>query len=111
MEPDLITIIGKEDMRERFRHLWDQADLKMVRLGETEIQACGDQAFARGVVTLSATPNEGGPTTHIDIKFLDVLKKQADGSWKIYIDCWNTNPMVSKDSIPSELLEEENPYY
>ena len=111
MEPDLLTIIGKEDMRKRFRELWDQSDFKMVRPGETEIEACGDQAFARGAVTLSATPKEGGITTHIDIKYLDILKKQADGSWKIYIDCFNPNPMVSKDSIPSELLEEENPYY
>jgi ketosteroid isomerase-like protein len=111
MEPGRLTIIGKEDWRLRVRELWDQAEFKMVRLGETEIQVCGDQAFARGAVTLSSTPYEGGSTTHIDIKFLDVLKRQADGSWKIYIDCFNLNPMVSKDSIPSELLEEENPYY
>ncbi len=111
MEPYSITIIGKEDMRARFRELWDEADFKMVRFGETEVQVCGDQAFARGTVTLFSTPYEGGPTTHIDIKFLDVLKRQADGSWKIYIDCFNLNPTLSKDSIPSELLEEENPYY
>ncbi|UCH14824.1 MAG: DUF4440 domain-containing protein [Bacteroidales bacterium] len=111
MEPGLITIIGKEDWRLRARELWDQAEFKMARLGETEIQVCGDQAFARGAVTLSSTPYEGGPTTHIDIKFLDILKRQADGTWKIYIDCFNLNPMVSKDSIPSELMEEENPYY
>ena len=111
MEPDLLTIIGKEDWRQRVRELWDQADFKMVRLGETEIQVCGDQAFARGAVTLSSTPKEGGTTTNIDIKFLDILKKQPDGTWKIYIDCFNPNPMISKDSIPSELLEEGNPYY
>jgi ketosteroid isomerase-like protein len=48
-------------------------------------------AFSRGTYTLSLTPKEGGPTTHIDGKWLDILKRQTDGSWKIYIDMVNYN--------------------
>jgi ketosteroid isomerase-like protein len=37
------------------------------------------------------TPKEGGETTSYSGKFLDILVKQADGSWKIAIDCHNYN--------------------
>jgi ketosteroid isomerase-like protein len=37
------------------------------------------------------TPKEGGQTIRGRGKFLSILKKQADGSWKFAIDCFNDN--------------------
>ena len=31
------------------------------------------------------------PNTHIIGKYLTILKKQTDGSWKIYRDCFNSD--------------------
>jgi ketosteroid isomerase-like protein len=42
-------------------------------------------AFSLGTYTPSLTPKEGGSKTTIDGKWLDILKRQADDSWKIYV--------------------------
>jgi ketosteroid isomerase-like protein len=36
-------------------------------------------------------PQAGGPEAAINGKYLTVFKKQSDGSWKIYRDCFNSN--------------------
>jgi len=60
-------------------------------------------------VLLSVTPKEGGPATLLDLKMVDIYKKQTDGSRKIYIDCINPNPWWSDDSVSPELLDKQNP--
>lgn len=91
MDVDLPAIFGKENIRAHFKPGFEQFNLKCAICGETEVQVSDDWAFSRGTYTLSLTPKEGGPTTYIDGKWLDILKRQADGSWKIYIDCLNYN--------------------
>jgi ketosteroid isomerase-like protein len=110
-EPGLPSIIGKDNIRERFRIIWGQTDFTISPYGEIIQEVCDDQAFAYTLVTLSSSPKEGGPTTHTDMKVLTVFKRQDDGSWKVYIDCYNYHPTWSRDSIPTELLEEQSPYY
>jgi uncharacterized protein (TIGR02246 family) len=56
-----------------------------------EAEITGDWAFGRADWSLSLTPKEGGATTTFFGKGLDVLKRQADGSWKYYISCWSYN--------------------
>jgi uncharacterized protein (TIGR02246 family) len=51
----------------------------------------GDYIVVRGHYTGTATPKSGGATMQVDGKNLTVFKKQADGSWRIYIDCYNSN--------------------
>jgi uncharacterized protein (TIGR02246 family) len=56
-----------------------------------EAEITGDWAFGRADWSLSLTPKEGGATTTFFGKGIDVLKRQADGSWKYYIGCWSYN--------------------
>ena len=91
MEPDIPSIIGKEKIRSFFEPSFEQFNLNVVLNDNAEIQISGDIAFSRGTYTLSVTPKEGGPTTHFDGKWLDIDRRQADGSWKIYIDMINYN--------------------
>lgn len=96
MEPDNPSIIGKENIRKFFQVSFELFSINVAIYGDTEIQISEDMAFSRGTYTLSLTPKEGGPTTHIDGKWLDILKRQTDGSWKIYIDMvnFNASPVV-----------------
>ncbi len=107
LEPGTPAIVGKEKIREHFKMIFDQFNLKMVMIGETEVQVSGDLAFAFGTVTLSSTPIEGGSAIQTDIKWLDGLKRQADGSWKIYVDCINFHPSWGSDADPNKLLENQ----
>jgi uncharacterized protein (TIGR02246 family) len=91
MDVDYPAIFGKENIRAYFKPAFELFNINCALYGETEIQVSDDWAFSRGTYTLSLTPKEEGPTTYIDGKWLDILKRQPDGSWKIYIDCLNYN--------------------
>lgn len=54
-----------------------------------DIEVAGDWAFSRGVY--SATQVVNGSDVDIDGKFMTILKRQDDGSWKIYRDIFNSN--------------------
>jgi ketosteroid isomerase-like protein len=56
-----------------------------------EVRILGNLAYSHGTYTFDMAPNYGGETTSFSGKFLDILVKQADGSWKIVIDCHNFN--------------------
>lgn len=56
-----------------------------------EIQIAGDWGYTRGTYTLTATPKAGGEPMHVDGKWLSIVKRQPDGSWKIHRDCFNSN--------------------
>ncbi len=49
----------------------------------------GDRAYSHGSYEFEMSPKEGGKTKSCFGKFLDILEKQVDGSWKIAIDCHN----------------------
>ena len=65
-----------------------------VELTTTAVEGRGDLAYAVGTYRMTLTPKKAGakalPTE--DGKYVEVLKKQADGSWKIAYDIWNANP-------------------
>ena len=91
MEPDTPAITGKEQIRAHFKAPFEQFNYDTDVYGDSEVQVSGDLAFYRGNYTLALTPKDGGPTTHFDGKWLDILKKQADGSWMVYIDSVSDN--------------------
>mgnify|MGYP001813553050 FL=1 len=91
MGQDAPAVVGWDAIRASTGPLLEQFDLHIEGYGETEVEVSGDLAFSRGTYTMTLTPKEGGPTTFIDGKWLDILKRQADGSWKIYCDCYNNN--------------------
>ena len=107
MAPGSPVVVGKETIRKQMNGFFDQYDLKMEYIGETEVEVSGDQAFAYGVVTFWYTPKEGGPTTQTDVKWLDALKRKPDGSWKIFVDCTNWHPSLGSEVNPAELLEDQ----
>ena len=51
-------------------------------------------AFARGLDGVAWTVNEGGSTRRHSHPgtYLDVMKKLADGTWRIHVHMWNDGP-------------------
>ncbi|MDH5450096.1 MAG: SgcJ/EcaC family oxidoreductase [Candidatus Bathyarchaeota archaeon] len=90
MPPDTPARIGKEEIREKMKPLFDQFIIK-IPITSKEIRVAGDLAFSRGTYTLSTTPKAGGEATRVTGKYLTILERQADGSWKIARDCFNYN--------------------
>jgi uncharacterized protein (TIGR02246 family) len=61
------------------------------------VEGRGDLAFASGTYRMTLTPKKPGakPYPTEEGKYLEVLKKQADGSWKIAYDIWNASATVA----------------
>jgi len=90
MSPNTPQLIGKEPLRKKTVAGFQAGRTHMV-MDLQEVLVRGDLAIARGLYTKDTTPTAGGATTHFDGKFLTVFRKQADGTWKIYIDSPNSN--------------------
>ena len=90
MPPNAPAVIGKEQLRAKNESMFAEFNLKMA-VTNKEVKVAGDLAFIRGAYTLSLTPKAGGETIMIDGKYLDIVERQADGSWKFARDCYNDN--------------------
>lgn len=64
-----------------------------VELATTAVEGRGDLAYGVGTYRMTLTPKQAGakPLPTEEGKYVEVLKKQADGSWKIIYDIWNPN--------------------
>jgi uncharacterized protein (TIGR02246 family) len=68
--------------------------------GDTEIT--GDIAHEHGTYSLTMTPKAGGNAMSENGKYLIVLKRQADGSWKVHHDMDNAAAMHAGMTMPSQ---------
>ncbi|HET9150799.1 MAG TPA: DUF4440 domain-containing protein [Gemmatimonadales bacterium] len=64
-----------------------------VSLHPVAVEGSGDMAIATGTYSVVMTPKAAGakPMPVDNGKYLGVLKKQADGSWKYLYDTWNSD--------------------
>ena len=90
MPPDTPARVGKEEIRVGMKTAFDQFILNMV-ITNKELRQSGDLGFARGTYTESLVPKAGGDREEYDGKYLTILERQADGSWKVARDCFNSN--------------------
>jgi len=55
-----------------------------------EIEGQGDLAYSRGSASMTLTPAGLAPIED-RVKYIEIWRKQADGSWKILRDIWNSD--------------------
>ena len=88
MPPGFPIARGKEEIQPVIEGLFGMFELELPYTVE-DIEIIGDQAYTRSSWEYSMTPKAGGGTTVSIGKEVDILKKQSDGSWKIYMQCYN----------------------
>lgn len=81
MLPDVPAIIGKENIKSHFQKQADLIDVKATMNNE-EVRETSDWGFVRGNFSLEITPKGEGEKFKRTGKYLTILEKQADGSWK-----------------------------
>jgi ketosteroid isomerase-like protein len=67
------------------RSMWEellQAFAVEVSVSVEEVEAVGEWAFERGTFRMKLTSKTGGAPSEDFGKYLDILKRQADGTWK-----------------------------
>jgi uncharacterized protein (TIGR02246 family) len=90
MAPDAPAVIGKEQIRAKYESIFPEFIFKLAIANE-EVRVADDWAFSTGTYAASITPKAGGETAEIAGKYLTILERQADGSWKIVRDCFNSS--------------------
>ena len=88
MPPGAPCRVGKDEIRQGMQPLFD-LDAIRIAVQPEEVQILGDWAYTHGAYEFEMAPKRGGKTGRCSGKFLDILEKQVDGSWKIAIDCHN----------------------
>ena len=91
MAPDAPQRIGKEQIRAAMQPSFDRFDMANMDINTEEVRVLGDWAYSHGTYTFEMTPKEGGETMSLSGKYLGILQRQPDGSWKMAIDCHNYN--------------------
>ncbi len=81
-------LVGKDQIRIWIKAMSDQVTFDMDVTNE-EVEVAGDWAFSRGTYTLTLTPKESGRSDIIDGRYITILTRQPDGSWKRYREIFN----------------------
>ena len=86
-------VIGKDGLAKSTRASFEKTSYANRVHRPQEVQVVSpDWAFSWGYYSYERTPKAGGPMTKYYGKYLVILKRQPDGSWKKYIDCYNDEP-------------------
>jgi ketosteroid isomerase-like protein len=94
MPPNDTTVYGPEEIRWWWEEYFKFFTVSSVIETEREMTIDGNQAFDRSAFSVTIVPKEGGPTILDDIRSLAVWKQEADGSWKISHQIWNSTKPV-----------------
>ena len=94
MPPNDEALIGRQAITDDMVAMFEgmSADLT---ISSEEVEVAGDWAFDRGAFTMKTTPKGDGDPMEDKGKYIVILEKQADGSWKIAREVWNSdNPLA-----------------
>lgn len=89
LHPNTEIVSGKQAIKEFFE-TGRVFGLRRINFESIEVGYDGDLAYERGVINMDLEP-EGGQAMVDKGKYLVVMKRQADGSWKVAVDIWNSD--------------------
>lgn len=87
LPPNAPIVKGRAAIQKFFQAMLD-AGAADVKLKTSKIEAAGDLAYGRGVVTFSTPSPDGGTQAHVG-KYVVVYRRQRDGSWRATTDIFN----------------------
>ncbi len=90
MAPGGQTVVGQQAIRAWHEAAW-QENTNECSGTVDEVQVQGDWGFARGTFTAVLAPTSGGAPIQESGKFINIVRRQADGSWKLTRVIWNSN--------------------
>ena len=83
------TASGRQAVEAWFQGTFDQFGPKLT-ISSEELQVAGDWAFDRGTYTVSLTPKAEGDSMEENGRYVVILHRQPDGTWKVARDIDNS---------------------
>ncbi len=91
MPPNIPTLTGKEAIRSLWKSMLESPSFSGGwKATKVEVARSGDLAYVSGNYEFNETDPAGNPITDKG-KYLEVWRKQADGSWKCVADMFNSD--------------------
>ena len=91
MPPNIATLTGKEPIRTLWKSMLGSPDFSGGwKATKVEVARSGDLAYISGNYEFNEKDDSGKPITDKG-KYLEVWKKQADGSWKCVADMFSSD--------------------
>lgn len=106
MPPNEPLVEGKENILARTGGFMAAAPTHAMEIATLEVQSAGEWAYSRGVYTVDFTFAETGEEGAVDGKFMTILQRQPDGSWKIHRDIFNSNVPPAPVAMPETNVDE-----
>lgn len=101
LPPNAPPVEGREAIQKFWGGFLDAYRISFA-VSADEIEGRGDLAYARGHYTLDATPKaEGPPPFREEGKFVEVLRRQSDGTWGYAIDMYSSNAPPPAQPAPA----------
>lgn len=95
MPPNEPAVVGKDAGRSWYRSAFDQFKIDFT-VAFDEIEVVGDWSFARGSYKGALIPKAGGESIQDNGKYLEIHRRQPDGSWKFACHMWSSdNPATA----------------
>ncbi len=95
--PNLAIVTGKEAIRTYYSQVLESpgfvASLEITNVG---ISSAGDLAYSTGTSEETINDPDGNPVTERG-KWVSILKKQPDGTWKSVLDIWNSDQPAASE--------------
>jgi ketosteroid isomerase-like protein len=83
-------LVGKDAIRAWTENIYKQFTVQG-KYTSADVVVAGDWAFERITSTLTMKPVAGGEPVQEVATGMHIYRRQADGSWKIAQDVWNTD--------------------
>jgi uncharacterized protein (TIGR02246 family) len=105
MPPNHSPLEGKQAIKKYLTEIASQFQASNFQLSILEVDVQGDTTIVRGTYSANITILGVDAPMEDRGKTLQVWKKQADGSWKIHRDIWNSNMPIP--GLPQTREEEK----
>jgi uncharacterized protein (TIGR02246 family) len=91
LPPNAPAVEGQDAIRQWIQKELAEWSTKDARFIPGPMQVSNGWAIRRFGIAGKRVPENGGPTIEFDNKYLDVLRKQSDGSWRFVSRMWSSN--------------------
>lgn len=89
LPPDQPMHQGSQAIQENFQKFFDAYDAQ-ISIEPVDSAVSGDWAYGQGTYKITLQQEEGEPIEEIG-KWINILHKESDGSWKISRNIWNSD--------------------
>lgn len=89
--PGAPVIRGRESYRDALEPLFENATYRVELSPPSMLEIAGSWAFAHYAGSITTIPKDGKPSSTAFNRYIDILRRQPNGEWRVYVHSWHAN--------------------